>query len=704
MSTPRPAPEILEMADHPLVKAYERAVTIIERLDLAQRLPQLNANLEVVNGAKPGPLQDWLKQNIVDQITQYEQEHLENPFFPPLTVPPGTFAPLTEKRSGQPLPLEPEDFASNTLIGGATGSAKSACAMHIVDCLQPAAPSVDKCYVDPKPDWQYHAARDERCLIITEDVPLCVTVPPSFMTPDYYEQLLAKTYAESFYGAAHTLRLFTEAGPRARAAHPDGHSLKDRHDALEHPPKKDFSFQERDSRTYALGRMDLIRAIMPGIFHAKPPRCFTMEDLCHHPVYFPMPLRTPPWEFLTALWVQVRLHYHRHQQHSGLRTLVVMDEGLQLWQADAPHRITGTPLLDHIVSQTRSSGLGFLITTTSIKQVSPLIRANTNLQVVMRLVDGAEVEDVRRTFGLNTAQTTYLQTRLARGELLFRLSHKYPEPRLCTFPKPTYAATVTAAEWQAAIERTLQRLPNEPHTPDITTSASAPEPVHKTPSNALTRDLLTCIAQRGGIATVTEAYNGVGCHYSTGDAAKSTGLATKMLTATPIIVRQGSGGRAIGLRITPEGYEWLGITPPRRSRGAGAQSEYLIQRLHELLPDSSIETSLDGKAPDLLLRVKDEHDALINALAAHGQPLGESRIAPNTLLAIEVECSDPAKTIPNNLVKNRSAGITSMVFAVMPKQEQQVIQLFLSMDEPLDGVMVINALTLLDTLRQGEPQ
>ena len=587
------------MADNPLDKHYEHALTVIQRDNLISRLPNLEHKIAEAD-IPPGPLQQRLRQIVIDDITTYEATRREQPFLARLSQEMrGTFAPLTQQVTGKPVLFDTVDFASHTLISGATGSTKTACAKNIITTLQEADPTVQVCYVDPNNDWQRQAINDPRCLIITEHTPLCITTTPSFLRQDFYDQLKAKTFADAFYGAMHTQRLWNDTEKEARNKHPQGHSISDIRALIARPPAKSASYQERDTRTNMLGRADQFDAAMPGTYNAKPPGCITMEGLCNHPVYWPMPSRFNTHEFLIALWVQVRMHYHTHHRHSGLRTLIVMDEGLTLWQADAGHHITGTPLLDHAVSQARSKGIGFLITTTSTRKVSQMIRANTNLQITMRLVDGAEVEEARRTFRLNPDQTTYLHERLTRGECLVRLSHKYPETLLCTFPKPE-ETTVDPDEWKAAQERANSLLPGDasgaperpaPETPEPQ-AQSRPERPSVIALNATVEALLRFIPANGGIATVSEAYDNLGIHYSAGDAAKTTALQLGLLSATPIIARSGRGGRAVALQLTPAGYERLGITAPRRSRGGGAQSEYLIQNLHKLLAGSSIEVTL----------------------------------------------------------------------------------------------------------------
>jgi hypothetical protein len=689
------------VADAALLKAYERAKTIIERDDLTTRLPHLDWHLAFVEAARPGPLQDRLLQTVVDTITTYEQTRRDDPFLPRPTTVTGTFSFVAEKRTRRALLFESLDFASHTLIGGGTGSAKSALASNIVTSLQVADPSVDVNYVDPKPDWQYHAARDERCIIIHKNFPLCVTIPPSFISRDYYEQLLAKTFAECFYGAAHTMRLWTDANRQARAAHPRGHSIADTRYAMEHPTTKDFTFQDKDTRRYGVGQLDLILAVMPGVYHAKPPRCFTMEDLCRHPVYWPMPSRFSTYEFLIPLYVQVLIHYLRVRYTGQLQKLLVMDEGLQLWQADARHRITGTPLLDHAVSQTRSLGLGFLITTTSLRQVSPMIRANTNLQVVTRLVDGSEVEDARRTFRLTPDQTSYLHDRLPRGECLLRLSHKYPEPLLCTFTKPTHDPNVSASVWKAAKDRANLLLPNDTPVIQITTQEAQPEraPLLNKRETAVLRRIST-----GRLAPATAVYTELGLSNPAGDQIKNHLLTLGMIEATSVKLHGHRGRPGVILSETPHGLAHLGLQRTRlASRGGGIAHTYYCQELRDLL-GGEMEVSLSlgetRKCVDVLVLYNQvKHQPLLEMLRKHATVLNHADLTLGRHLAFEVEMT--TDTVSNNARKDAQAGLDVVVLAMIDPITPALVQQ-LRNDVPEDHwqrIVLVPLLTLLDNVR-----
>ncbi len=215
--------------------------------------------------------------------------------------------------------------------------------------------------------------------------------------------------------------------------------------------------------------------------------------------------------------------------------------------------------------------------------------------------------------------------------------------------------------------------------------------------NRTDRAIATHLARRV-IDTLSNTYDATNTHYAVGEQSKTRLLQRGMITASPILSRGGRGGRAVALQLTTNGYEWLKIKPPR----GGAQHEYLLQRLHNLLSGSSIEVRLDGKAPDLVLRYDAvQHADFLLALNEHATTFDSDAVIPhNTMVAIEIECSNPSTTIPNNLIKDRAAGLKYLIFAVMPKDEKRVIKLLRNSNQSREGVMVIDALKLLDHLRK----
>ena len=111
-----------------------------------------------------------------------------------------------------------------------------------------------------------------------------------------------------------------------------------------------------------------------------------------------------------------------------------------------------------------------------------------------------------------------------------------------------------------------------------------------------------------------------------------------------------------------------------------------------------------GKAPDLILRIDaTAHRAFLLALNEHGIALNgnDTSIPHDALVGIEIETSNA--TVRNNYTKDRAAGLTHIIFATMPKSVQHVTQLLTNLEKPLDGIIVIDALLLLDSLRKEQP-
>jgi hypothetical protein len=111
-----------------------------------------------------------------------------------------------------------------------------------------------------------------------------------------------------------------------------------------------------------------------------------------------------------------------------------------------------------------------------------------------------------------------------------------------------------------------------------------------------------------------------------------------------------------------------------------------------------------GKAPDLLLRVDTaRHQAFLDVVngIAMGNTSHDMIIEHDTLVAIEVECGDETnliRSIENNLVKDRAAGLTHIIFAVMPKHFQRAHLFIHAQDD--ERLLAVDALELLDALRR----
>ena len=298
------------------------------------------------------------------------------------------------------------------------------------------------------------------------------------------------------------------------------------------------------------------------------------------------------------------------QRRHGLTHVVLMDESLfSLSKEHAATKFGGMNLMAYLATLLREYAISLWVTGIHYESIDPLI---TKAAATTILLPGlTDTQSLSWHLALTKEECAYLNHSLQLGQAAFKCHGQWRHTILAAFAPLALDKTVdtNSNEWQAARARLQELLPTAPAeilTPSATilpTTESRPlpeprqQPAPEQPNvialNANEEALLRFVATNGGIATVSEAYDGIGLqHYAAGDAAKTKLLRLGLMTATPIVARGGRGGRALALQLTSAGYERLGSTPPRRSRGGGAQSEYLIQKLHKLLPGSSIEVTL----------------------------------------------------------------------------------------------------------------
>ena len=124
-----------------------------------------------------------------------------------------------------------------------------------------------------------------------------------------------------------------------------------------------------------------------------------------------------------------------------------------------------------------------------------------------------------------------------------------------------------------------------------------------------------------------------------------------------------------------------------------------MQELASILTKSTVEATVGTKSVDLILPYNAAtHSALTEFLAANS----EDTVALNDgdVLAIEVEISNPDRTIPSNAAKNREAGIVTTVVAVLPKSIAEAMTVIAGLEPGLRSTLVlVDVLRLLDHVR-----
>jgi hypothetical protein len=196
----------------------------------------------------------------------------------------------------------------------------------------------------------------------------------------------------------------------------------------------------------------------------------------------------------------------------------------------------------------------------------------------------------------------------------------------------------------------------------------------------------------------TPAYTKAGLSLADGDGAAKRLEQKGLILRERIVLHAGRGGHGMGLAATTAGYARAGKERSVKTRGGDSiQHQYLVQELSRLIPNSTVEAIVGTKAVDLLIAFNTERDTdrrLITYLASKTS----AALNTSSLLALEVETSDPAKTAKNNIVKNHEAGIALTVVLVLPKEELTLKKALAANTGLPSTFVVLNVLDLLTAL------
>jgi hypothetical protein len=653
--------------------------------------------------ARDGAIKDYYTKQIVQRVQREQNARLGNPY---LTAPPiaseGNIL-LGHQPNQMPIRLFLDgELNRHAIVSGASGTGKSNFALVVM--LQVLAAGRRVWCFNPKGDTDALTVKHQDTLRIHPGFAWNPMIPGPGMNMSEHRYLFTKILASTAWGGEQTKIISAEAHRLTCAKHAVP-SMDDLLLTLQGMPRKADPFDRRQTIQSLIHKLERFRDLYPGIFTCS--SGIPSRTIMQHSLDLPAPLVSEPDQFIATLLISQLYHYRRSTgQRGNTEYLIVLEEGLQLMASSAHvNRIEPHPALSSIWMMARENGIAFQLLATSPSMIATTVTSSAYAQVALPMTDAADTNLIAKTFGLNSAQVEFMNRKQQTGQAVVRFGGRYRHPILITIPYVPLDKTVTAEQLRDAIRRTDAHNPHQTPMIHVHTALPSPEPTTPTAERiALNKTELAILHHLAKVVidTVTNTYEATNTHYSQGDAAKKKLTQLGYASASPVIVREGRGGRAIALRISTTGYQRLGITPPRRPRATGPQGLYLVQKLSESLPGSSIELNLDGKAPDLILRVDSvQHAQFLLALNDHAHAFNgeEPKIPHNTLVGIEIECSDPTKTVRNNLTKDRAAGLQHLIFAVLPTDVQRVIQHLISSEQELGGVLVINALRLLDLLR-----
>ena len=605
-----------------------------------------------------------------------------------------------------------------------------------------------------KDDEAHIAVSHDNFLLMHPNLDFSPLAPVGFLSEEEQHTTLVSVFVNTFYLAEHGTQVLHAALTTNKPR-----SLDELRAAVMKLATPRDTYSRRDAINGVVQRLERFCARYPGI--ARSTRGISFDTLAQHSLYFPVTTLRDAEDFLWTLLVHYLFAKKRHEQHRSLTHTLVLDEGLSSWGTQKRHTtIGGAPLLSSLATMTREFGIGFLVTTTTPSMTDPLIKSNAATQIALNLNAAVDAQEVSKTFGLDAEQTKFLTTKLSRGQAILKLGDGWREPILLTIPPPTHSKTVTPEDMQRLQDRTdavarrytnaraLSAITNRPVAPlderalsirtgtfdaisttptDVSLSETTPEEeriadaafdaMPPTPAQKRPRPgkkdtgsrlslhetvLLKEIAVAGSIL-VAAAYRRAALHFQAGDRSKKRLLALGLITQTRVITRAGRGGTGICLEPTSAAFPQLGLKPVHATRGGdSAQHRFLVRRLHDLT-GAVIEMSIAGKSADLYLPHSTTTAAFMQTIKEKTQAFGETTPGTMTGVAIEVECSDPAKTGPENVRRNHEAGIALTILAVL-HLTKTLSAIERAIPEDLrPHVLIIDVLDLIDLLEQHAP-
>lgn len=650
--------ETSRMAHAPLIdpKAHHALLLFLDEYHVLEHQPRLAAMLRSINVDTPTALDVHLWNGLREEVARFQTFHQEYPF--PVATP-GLLGGrkydlgLRQKADGQTITLDDDELQRSGILPGPTGEGKTTLLHHVIKGARRGGAHV--IIIDPKGDAQDLAATDEDFLILTPDVALNILAPDQSLSLTEFITLLIDVGATTLYAGEDYKQVMSKAYEQALTT--AGATMHDVIAAISALPNKGETYKFRDAQRGAEERHQRLINRYPGLHTSGAPG---LDALFDRSMYVPLTHMTETEDFLVTLLVRRLFHYHEQHRGTGLRHLVTVDEGVLSFRNRAD-TITGRASLSSLQGMGRSMGISFYVTTNALRLTDEGLRSNVYLTAAFRPANGEDASHLKRALSLNDTQTAYLN-QMPRGEVLLKIG-RVPHPIIATFDAiPTtrddgayeraQARTreYVAARTAAAKEEVTRQQPALPAPPRLLPAAEEP----KIALNTNEEKLLRFIGEHRVVLT-TEC----DLHPQVLMRAKKKLLTLGLITEERITARQGRGGQANALGLTPSGTSWLRLTTGGAG-GGGLQHQYLARQLIEYIPGAAREVSLGGKRVDVLVTYTDEH-AWIAAVAG---------IAPNDgeHVAIEVEVSQPQKTAPSNIEKNRAAGVAFTITAVLPSE------------------------------------
>jgi energy-coupling factor transporter ATP-binding protein EcfA2 len=681
----------------PQKSAYQASMELADQHGLYEIDPQLRIMaLQVGNTAST--LAERVKAMFVQRVQAIIGGLEKNPFLPgpPAIISNGLFTLGTV--AGVPFRLTPQELFRHVLAAGPSGSGKTT-------LLQPLALQFREAgghlmVADYKADLEWLAVKDEDFLYLHENVPVNILDHSPYVSRSEFINMITTCLCRAAWGGEHLRQAVHETlwETYRRHEHPSINDWISVIDAITTP--KD-TYQRRDSLNGLRHRLARLVSSFPGMAQTRVG--IAHNTLWEHSLYLGSLTQTDIDEFLTAWLVYSYYLWARsHQARNTARYLILLDEGLLSFGEN--NRIDG-PVLLPLIPLLRELGAAVAVSTADLDHTHATLRANMYTTIVLPLANGTDATAARKTLSLNEAQTQHL-LRLTTGQAVVRTG-KWHSPLLLEFPALPYEKTTTAADRQAAIERTDQLAPRPTPIATIATPMPAPTPLpDKEPAaialNKTEEALLHYVGQEG-VTLVSHAYEALELHPQSGHRARKKLGDLGLLDAEQIVSRKGRGGTGTALSLTDAGNERHGKRTRQPRGGDGVQHRWiLLQVCHafSVAPDVVV-----GKKPiDIVIPYNKTNSEQLDRVIQSAHPVGKTpTITTGQVLGIEIE-TDYHATAENNATKNYEAGIKLTIIAVLKDVLGAVTHLQDKLTaEAQDHTMVADALDLLDIIRKETP-
>lgn len=609
----------------------------------------------------------------------------------------------------RPIGLTTHDVNLHGTIVGPSGSGKTTILLTIARALLNERVLLG--VIDVKEDFGW-LLREPDVLLIDEHTRWNFLITPPFLTPaehraDVIDVLLARLYGGELQ------RQLLDAGWQRAASQHTAFSLSDLADAI-------AAGGGKETPSHAEARRSCVARLRRFAHYAL----FTTRDdgipwdvLLNRTFV----VRSTGFDDLARFQFDLLSRYcflsNRATRTSGLHRVLLIDESYELL-SDAQNGIRSIETLPRLKQLAREFGISVITTTVTLRGITELAQASTHFTIALPPNNAEDARALTRALGLTNKQADHFLHNLNLGEALLRIGswpevvhlqmspntegkHATPDDiararaRTNQFARPV-ATTSSSVSVTAAAREGIERngQPTPAHEPSLSSSPPArlaPAVEKATRKIGLNKHAAAILrdAAEHPFTLTTPCFARCELRLSEGDRAKSTLMDLGFLESHRVRTGVGRGKTGNALRLTPEGYAWLGKHPAKGTRGGDSvQHAFLVHELARRIPRSTIETlSVDVVIPYDV----GTHEQLLKAITQ----ISERQLALNTgdVLALEVECSRPDITGPRNVQRNHGFALT--IIATLGKTEslQQTIA-------ENDRVVIVDVLQLMDALRE----